>query len=219
MRTGCPCPSEQQAVQAALTEGEGQAFPSIDLGGYTVLAGDDAGLARLRRLLPKVQQGGVPYPLRLAQHGPYHTPLALGVADAARSQLAGLTVFRTRKVPLIDGRGVQWSPWSTDLEALRSYTLGHQVTQPYDLKAGVVVALKEFHPEALVLLGPGNSLGRDLRADFHVPEMAGNQYPGGLQRGAKGVGACFAFPGFGTLGVSYSLHNILRTRVWGATGR
>ncbi len=156
-----PVPERVQAVQQALENGEngaGQAFPSIDLAGYTVLAGDEAGLTRLRAALPKLQQGGVPYPLRLAQHGPYHTPLARGVSEQAKRDLRELE-FSLPKMPLIDGRGVCWSPWSSDLAAMREYTLGHQVTEPYNLALGCTVALKEFNPELLVLLGPGNSLG------------------------------------------------------------
>ncbi|HPF15406.1 MAG TPA: ACP S-malonyltransferase, partial [Planctomycetota bacterium] len=151
-------PEREAAVRVALEALPGQAFPSIHLAGYTVLAGDEAGLAALRKALPPVQQGGVNYPLRLAQHGPYHTPLAQGVADDAQRHLQGLQ-FGLPQVPLVDGRGMAWSPWSSDLHKLRAYTLGAQVTQPYNLTASIVTALKEYAPDRLVLLGPGNTLG------------------------------------------------------------
>ena len=39
------------------------------------------------------------------------------------------------------------------------YTLGAQVTKPYDFTKSITVAMKEFCPDKIVLLGPGNSLG------------------------------------------------------------
>ncbi|MEZ5973790.1 MAG: hypothetical protein R3E96_02790 [Planctomycetota bacterium] len=153
-----PVPERKAAALAAIAAHPGQLFLSIDLGGYLVLAGSDAGLAAARKALPPVQQGGVPYPLRLAQHGPYHTPLAQGVSDAAVADLSGLPMALPR-APMIDGTGRCWSPWSSDLEALRRYTLVDQVIKPYDLRAGIAVAIKEFAPERLMLLGPGNTLG------------------------------------------------------------
>jgi hypothetical protein len=60
---------------------------------------------------------------------------------------------------LIDGRGARWSPWSTDPDALRDYTLGEQVTTPYRFATSIRVALREHAPDVLVLPGPGNSLG------------------------------------------------------------
>ena len=51
------------------------------------------------------------------------------------------------------------TPWSADPAALARYTLGEQVTTPYDFTASVRVGLREYAPERLVLPGPGNSLG------------------------------------------------------------
>jgi hypothetical protein len=42
---------------------------------------------------------------------------------------------------------------------LASYTLGHQVTEPYDFTKSLRTALRHLGPEVVVLLGPGNSLG------------------------------------------------------------
>ena len=39
------------------------------------------------------------------------------------------------------------------------YTLGHQITRPFDFTRSVRVVLRELAPERLVLPGPGNTLG------------------------------------------------------------
>jgi [acyl-carrier-protein] S-malonyltransferase len=156
-----PDPELQTAVAAALANGndaDGRVHESIDLGGYAVLAGDEAGVQRLLRRLPPARVGERLFPLRLALHGPYHTPLVAHVAEAARERLADLD-WRRPTATLVDGRGARWTPWSTDPAALRDYTLGEQVTTPYRFAASVRVALREHAPEVLVLPGPGNSLG------------------------------------------------------------
>ncbi len=150
--------AQERAVETALAEQTGEAFASIHLGGYAVLAGSTRGVSELLRSLPPVTIGKTRYPFKLVQHGPYHTPLASDVAERARMRLQSLN-FRGPRVPMIDGRGVQTSPWSVDLEALRSYTLGAQVDEPYDFTASVRVALREFAPDRVVLPGPGNTLG------------------------------------------------------------
>jgi malonyl CoA-acyl carrier protein transacylase len=188
-----PAPELEAAVAVALHDGSttdeepGEVYPSIDLGGYAVLAGDEAGIERLLRSLPSVRVGERLYPLRLAQHGPYHTPLVAHVAEAARAALADLD-WRPPRVTLVDGRGARWTPWSTDPAALRDYTLGEQLTTPFDFATSVTVLLREHAPDALVLPGPGNSLGgicgqlvvaqgyRGIRtrADFEVAQASTN---------------------------------------------
>lgn len=153
-----PDPAKAAAVAEALASSGGEAFPSIHLGGQRVLAGSNAGIAHLLRVLPPVKVGRVTYPFKLAQHGPYHTHLAAPVSADARNALAGLE-FRVPEVTLIDGRGRRHTPWSTDLAALADYTFGAQVTTPYDFTATVRVALRELTPDRLVLPGPGNTLG------------------------------------------------------------
>lgn len=145
-------------VESALEGSRGNAFRSIDLGGYVVLAGSEAGVAHLLATLPKVKLGATPYPFRLMQHGAYHTPLVESVSARARQSLAGLA-FARPKVTLVDGRGARCTPWSTDVDALREYTLGAQVTTPYDFALSIRVALREYAPDHLVCPGPGNSLG------------------------------------------------------------
>jgi len=138
--------------------GSGRIYESVDLGAYTVLAGDDAGVATLIDRLPPVKIGERLFPLRLAMHGPYHTPLVQHVAARATERLADLD-WRAPMLPLIDGRGARWSPWSADAESLRDYTLGEQLTTPFRFASSLRVALREYGPDVVVLPGPGNSLG------------------------------------------------------------
>jgi hypothetical protein len=151
-------PERRAAVEDALSAADGQAFPSIRLGGYAVLAGTVAGIATLKRLLPPVALGSGRYPMQLVQHGPYHTPLVAGVAAEALRAFADLELARPRTT-LIDGAGRWHTPWSADVRGLCDYTLSAQVTTPFDFSATVRVALREWAPERLVLPGPGNSLG------------------------------------------------------------
>lgn len=157
-----PVPDLRAAVAGVVDEGHGNGsgriYESVDLGAYTVLAGDDAGVATLVDRLPPVKVGDRLFPLRLAMHGPYHTPLVQHVAAGAAERLSGLG-WREPVLPLVDGRGARWSPWSTNAEALRDYTLGEQLTTPFRFAASLRVALREYGPDVMVLPGPGNSLG------------------------------------------------------------
>ena len=146
------------AVQRLVREHPEDLFHSIHLGGYAVLAGTRAGLALLSEQLEPVQQGKVTYPFRLAQHGPYHTPLVAETSKAARAFLKDLT-FGQPEVELIDGLGRRHTPWGASPEALREYTFGAQVTDTYDFTRSLEVALFEHAPDQLVATGPGNTLG------------------------------------------------------------
>ncbi|MFQ3788468.1 ACP S-malonyltransferase [Halomonas sp. A29] len=127
---------------------------SIDLGGMLVFGGNETGLARLTELLPARER----FPLRLHQHAAFHTPLQEGVKRAARRELASLPL-RAPEVPMIDGRGHVWTPWSTDPERLWNYTLGEQLVAPYDFTAAIRVGVREFAPDRIVIPGPGATLG------------------------------------------------------------
>ena len=148
----------EASVARVLARHDGQVFRSIRLGGYEVLAGTDAGIGALLRELAPMKLGKTVYPFKLAQHGPYHTPLVSGVARRARERLGELA-FRRPRVTLVDGRGRRFTPFSADPSELRAYTLGAQVDTPYDFTASVRVLLCEAAPDALVLPGPGNTLG------------------------------------------------------------
>lgn len=127
---------------------------SIDLGGMLVLAGNDAGLAAFEAAVPVLGR----FPMRLANHAGFHTALQAPVAAEGRARLAP-SLFGQPKLPLIDGRGAIWWPGATKPAALWDYTLGHQVTQPYDFARAIRTAAREFAPDLFILTGPGTSLG------------------------------------------------------------
>lgn len=127
---------------------------SIDLGGFAVLAGDEAGLSAFEAAVPKEGR----FPLRLPQHAAFHTDLMEPVARMGREALPE-ALFGRPALPLIDGQGTVWWPGTTTPAALRAYTLGTQVTETYDYTAALRTAAREFAPDVFVLTGPGTSLG------------------------------------------------------------
>lgn len=151
-------PARVEFVREALASSGGEALRSIELGGFAVLAGSEAGIAHLLKSLPQAKLGANTYPFRLVQHGAYHTPLVQPVSQYAFETLRRLD-FRAPRVTLVDGRGVRFTPWSADVPALVDYTLGAQVVEPYDFTLSVRVALREYAPARIVLPGPGNTLG------------------------------------------------------------
>ncbi|MBY6082117.1 ACP S-malonyltransferase [Ruegeria arenilitoris] len=128
---------------------------SIDLGGMLVLAGNEAGLKAIEAAQPVVQER---FPMRLANHAAFHTRLQAPVAQEGRRQLPA-TLFTQPDLPMIDGRGKIWWPGATDTGALWEYTLGHQVTEPYDFTRAVQTAAREFAPDLFIVTGPGATLG------------------------------------------------------------
>ncbi|MGE0633375.1 MAG: ACP S-malonyltransferase [Pseudobdellovibrionaceae bacterium] len=148
-------------IQEALIEvkaiPECEAYLSINLGGYSVIGGNQKALDFLLKKLPKMEN----YPFQLINHGAFHTPLLDGASNRAFEMISP-DIFKRPGVPLIDGRGHIWSPYSTDLEDIYRYTFDHQVVKPYDFTKAVTVSLKEFCPDRLILLGPGNSLGGSI---------------------------------------------------------
>jgi acyl transferase domain-containing protein len=144
----------EKAVQKASDKSGQEIYLSIALGGYLVLGAEQAGLNALLKELPAVEN----YPFQLINHAAFHTPLLRPIAEKAFTTLSE-SLFRRPQIPLIDGRGCIWQPYSTHVEDLYHYTLGHQVVEPYDFTRAISVALKEFAPDALILLGPGSSLG------------------------------------------------------------
>ncbi len=128
---------------------------SIDLAGMLVFAGNEAGLAALLAEAPPTPGRD---PLRLAGHGPFHTPLMFGSADKARAELPP-ALFGAPTIPMIDGRGHVWRRFASDPAAVWDYTFGHQILAPYDFALSVQVAVKEFAPDVIILPGPGDTLG------------------------------------------------------------
>ncbi len=155
-----PIPGKREQVTELLANinhelGNEEAFISIELGGMLVLAGTDRACKMLMAQLPPEQER---FPLKLHNHAAFHTPLQIPVMEQARKHL-NAQPFQTPSIPLVDGRGAIWTPWSTAPHALWDYTLGHQVIRPYDFTQAVEVAIKEFAPDKVAVLGPGDTLG------------------------------------------------------------
>lgn len=152
------------AVSDALHAGRsvGEAYLSIRLGGTAVLAGDDAGMAAMEKSLPPAEGR---FPFRLARHAAFHTPLLRHVSALAFEAL-GEDLFNAPHVPMIDGRGAIWTPNATDAGALYRYTLGHQIVETYDFSKSVEVAVKEFAPDRIILVGPGATLGAAIAQEL-----------------------------------------------------
>ena len=131
------------------------AFRSIELGGMLLVAGGERELAALLAALPPLP--GRP-PLRLAGHGPFHTPL---MAESSRRALEQLPAewFGPPLIPLIDGEGRIWRAKATTPEAMHRYTFTTQILEPYDFTRSLAVGIKEFAPDRIVLLGPGETMG------------------------------------------------------------
>lgn len=132
-----------------------EVYVSIKLGGYVVFGGNKKGLKTLEQALPKVQDR---YPMSLFNHAAFHTPLLNDTSNKAKNLLSS-SLFTAPKVPLIDGLGQIWQPYSCNAQELYDYTLGTQVVETYDFTKAVEVAIKEFAPDKLIVLGPGATLG------------------------------------------------------------
>lgn len=130
-------------------------YVSIELGGMIVFAGNEAGLAALLAEAPPTPGRA---PLRLVNHGPFHTPMMRGSSERA---FAGLPAdwFGSPAVPMVDGSGRIWRPFASPTETLWRYTFGTQILETYDFTRALQVAVREFAPDRIVLLGPGNTLG------------------------------------------------------------
>lgn len=128
---------------------------SIDLGGLLVLAGNEAGLKAFESTVDPAQGR---FPMRLGNHAAFHTALQAPVAAQGRAALPA-SLLTQPNLPLIDGRGAIWWPGAVDPQALHAYTLGHQVTEPYDFTAAIRTAAHEFAPDLFIVTGPGTTLG------------------------------------------------------------
>lgn len=148
--------AELMGIVASIDAAPGQTLAlSIDYGGMLVLAGDEAGLAAFEAAVQTVQGR---FPMRLVNHAAFHTPLQAPVVKAGLRRLSQ-DLFNSPSLPVIDGRGAIWWPQATDVAALRDYTLGFQVTQPYNFTHAVRCAAREFAPDFFLVTGPGSTLG------------------------------------------------------------
>ncbi|MDP2713179.1 malonyl CoA-ACP transacylase [Rheinheimera sp.] len=142
-------------VQHQLALHEGALFMSIVYGGYAVLAGSEAAVKAAMAALPPCDER---FPLLLPGHAAFHTGFMQAASDKALA-LWPAARFNQPQLSLVDGRGRIWPDGGSDLAALQRYTLQHQVCQPYNFSKALQVAVKEFAPEHIILLGPGASLG------------------------------------------------------------
>jgi len=152
-------PGRRAALMDAIAEVHGhddaEVYISIELGGMLVVAGNRAGLEALQARAPK---GPGRFPLTLQNHAGFHSPLQAGVSEHAKATIAP-GPFRAPAVPLIDGFGRIWRPHASDARALWDYTLGDQVVETYDFTTAVRVSVREFAPDRIIILGPGETMG------------------------------------------------------------
>ena len=148
-----PVPGLREAVLALIDRIDGL-HVSIELGGMMVLAGTEAAI---KALLDQAPPNPAREPLRLVNHGPFHTPLMQGSSDLAMRLPAAW--IAGPEFPMIDGRGHIWRPFASNPDALRRYTFITQILEPYDFTRAVQVAVKEYAPDRIILLGPGDTLG------------------------------------------------------------
>lgn len=151
---------------------------SIDLGGMLVIAGNEAGLKAFEAAVPPVQGR---FPLRLGNHAAFHTALQAPVAAKGGTALPE-RLFHQPKTALIDGRGTVWWPGSATTAALRDYTLGHQVVEPYDFTAAIRTAAREFAPDYFIVPGPGTTLGGAVAQSLIRANWRGLSNKAGFQR-------------------------------------
>jgi len=130
-------------------------YVSIALGGMMVFAGNDAGLDLL---LAEAPPSPGREPLKLINHGPFHSPLMHGSSKRALEQLPAAW-FGSPDVPMIDGRGRIWRPFAVNDEELWRYTFATQILETYDFTKALQVAVREYAPDRIILLGPGDTLG------------------------------------------------------------
>ncbi|MGZ8998788.1 MAG: ACP S-malonyltransferase [Allosphingosinicella sp.] len=128
---------------------------SIELGGMLVFAGNEAGL---NFLLAEAPQTPGREPMRLVNHGPFHSALMKGSSERAMASLPA-DWFESPEAPMIDGRGHVWRPFASAPAALHDYTFVAQILETYDFTRALQVAVKEYAPDRIILLGPGETLG------------------------------------------------------------
>ena len=153
-----PAQARIDGVNDALDATNGGTALAIDLGAFAVIAGTSDGIDSIAGRLPPVRVAERAYPLRLASGDAWHTPLRAAAANRAADRLGDLRWDRPN-VTLVDGRGVRFTPWSTDPAALAEVSLRGQGADTYDFASSLRVALREYAPDVVLLPGPGGSLG------------------------------------------------------------
>lgn len=153
-----PSPDQLDGLRDALGGVNGGAALAVDLGAFAVVAGTADGIETLAARLPPVSTAERTFPLRLASADAWHTPLRAAAMEEAAQRLGDLAWDRPN-VTLVDGRGVRFTPWSTDPAELAEQSLRGQGATTYDFATSLRVALREYAPDVILLPGPGGSLG------------------------------------------------------------
>ncbi|MGI8658609.1 MAG: ACP S-malonyltransferase [Candidatus Limnocylindria bacterium] len=176
------------ALEAVLDHHADVAHLSIDLGAFSTVSAPTAMLRTIATELPKVRSGSRRFPLRAGGQQAWHTPLRAQSAAEAEVRLQDLA-WATPNVTLVDGRGVRFTPWSTDAATLGRHTIGDQPKSTYDFAASFQVALREYAPDVILLPGPGATLGeacaqsivregyRGIRIRSELEELQGGTEP------------------------------------------
>jgi malonyl CoA-acyl carrier protein transacylase len=161
-------PGLRDAVLALVDRIDGL-YVSIELGGMIVLAGTEPALATLLADAPPTPGRE---PLRLVNHGPFHTPLMQGSSERAMASLPAAW-FGSPDAPMVDGRGHIWRPFASGAEALWDYTFAAQILETYDFTGALQVAMREYAPDRIILLGPGDTLGGAIAQGLIAIEWQG----------------------------------------------
>ena len=98
---------------------------------------------------------------------------------------------------MVDGRGHVWRPFASQAQALHRYTFVTQILETYHFTRAIQVAAREYAPDRIILLGPGDTLGgaiaqaliaiewRGLRSKADFQEMQGSSSPVLLSMGRE----------------------------------
>jgi acyl transferase domain-containing protein len=130
-------------------------FVSIELGGMILFAGTEDALALLDRMAPR---GPGRLPLRLQNHGPFHSPLMSPVSVMARSVIP-VEWFKVPASRLVDGKGRAWMADENATQMMWEYTIGAQVVEPYLFTEAIINSVRLCDPDVIIILGPGETLG------------------------------------------------------------
>jgi acyl transferase domain-containing protein len=148
-------PDRKTMVEQQLLAQAPDLYRSIEYGGYAVLAGTDQAVSAAMAALPPIDER---FPLLLQGHAAFHSPL---MQQASENALEKFTAehWSQPQLPLIDGTGRIWPAGPQSLAQLHHYTFGTQVNSCYHFTKAIQVAVKEFAPDHIILLGPGQNLG------------------------------------------------------------
>jgi [acyl-carrier-protein] S-malonyltransferase len=148
-------PAKQALVAEQLRQQAPDLYRSIDYGGYAVLAGSKQAVSNAMAALPPVDER---FPMLLQGHAAFHSPLMQQASEAALAKFQP-EAWQQPSLPLIDGSGRIWPAGHNNLALLQRYTFGTQVSQCYNFTQAIQLAVKEFAPDHIILLGPGQNLG------------------------------------------------------------